>query len=98
MCVGKENETECQRNRIASGRLSGKTVRCSSNRFVQVRSTSDSLPYFWEFLQEIGRIMQSKGLKSPCTLNEKLIFICVGEILFLHLPQRTQQKDTREDG
>ena len=98
MCVGKENETECQRNRIASGRLSGKTVRCSSNRFVQVRSTSDSLPYFWEFLQEIGRIMQSKGLKSPCTLNEKLIFICLGEILFLHLPQCTQQKDTREDG
>lgn len=62
---GKENEPECQQNRIVSRSLSGKTVRCSSNRFVQVHSPLTRSLISGNFSKNLGVLDSMKGVDSP---------------------------------
>lgn len=68
---GIENEPECQRSRIASRTLSGKTVRCSSNRFVQVHSPLTPSLISGNFSRNLGVLCSIKDWTLLSTLKGK---------------------------
>lgn len=68
---GIENEPECQRSRIASRTLSGKTVRCSSNRFVQVPSPLTPSLISGNFSRNLGVLCSVKARTLLSTLKGK---------------------------